>query len=51
MSEELEKLIDKAGRDRVFATARYNGWSFYNLPPEWVWKSICYELLQKDTRP
>lgn len=37
MDKELESAIDNAGRDRVFAFMRANGWTPYSAPPKWVW--------------
>lgn len=43
MNEALEKAIDEAGRDRVFARARSYGWSDGGAP-EWVWWGIVHEV-------
>jgi hypothetical protein len=45
MDDELEALIDKAGRDRVFARAQTYGWSASSSPPKWVWRQIAEEVL------
>lgn len=41
---DLEALIDKAGRDKVFAVAKVEGWEGMN-PPKWVWAKIAADLL------
>lgn len=51
MDEALEKLIDEAGRDRVFSEARMRGWSAFNSPPSWAWRQIAYEILAKQKTP
>lgn len=40
----IEALLDKAGRDRVFALARANGWNGSN-PPLWVWQQLALEVI------
>lgn len=45
MDEELEALIDRAGRERVFTRARTYGWSAGAHPPKWVWQEICLEIM------
>ena len=45
MDEELEWAIDRAGRDRVFASARSYGWGPGFMPPPWVWWQIAQELI------
>lgn len=42
----VEKIIDEAGRDAVFARARELGWGVEETPPRWVWVQISYELIQ-----
>lgn len=54
MDEEIESLIDKAGRNAVFARARALGWS--GDAPKWVWRQIAQEIIDGkpspyDTRP
>ncbi len=45
--ENVEKIIDEAGRARVFQRARELGWTD-DTPPRWVWVQISHELLQAD---
>lgn len=45
--QELEALIDKAGRDRVFALAQANGWVRGSIPPRFVWIQICNGILRQ----
>ena len=45
---DVEHLIDRAGRERVFAKAREQGWGGHN-PPLWVWAQICQEILTPPT--
>lgn len=49
MDRELEKLIDQAGRGRVFARAHALGWSG-SVPPKYVWEEIAAEILQERSR-
>lgn len=51
MDEELEKEIDDAGREAVFARARANGWSVDNPPPKWVWQGLCHEVRRSYSSP
>lgn len=44
---ELESLIDRAGRDEVFARASELGW-VGGTPPKWVWREIANEVLAKN---
>ena len=44
-AEALERLIDEAGRQRVFARAEALGWGAGSLPPMWVWASIAREII------
>lgn len=46
MDEELEKAIDRAGRDNVFIRARTYGWRD-GPPPKFVWWGIVAELMQE----
>lgn len=46
MDEELEALIDGAGREAVFARARSYGWSAGSSPPKYVWRQIVEEVKQ-----
>jgi len=46
-ADDLEALIDKAGRSKVFARARQLGWLDGNMPPIWVWRGICYEVMKE----
>lgn len=47
MDVELEAAIDRAGRDRVFALARMNGWRDL-APPKWVWWQIVRQIEARD---
>ena len=42
---ELERLIDRAGRDQVFAAARALGWGSCDAVPVYVWRQIAAELI------
>lgn len=48
MNEALEKAIDDAGRDKVFARARSYGWDSGGAP-EFIWWGIVREV--KENRP
>lgn len=50
MDEELEKLIDEAGRDKVFARARTLGWRYGDMIEKWMWRQICYEMMSDQPR-
>jgi hypothetical protein len=50
MDEDLERAIDRAGRDRVFARARRHGWGPGSTPPQWVWWGIVHELRLEQAR-
>lgn len=41
---DVERMIDQAGRDKVFFRARSLGWVDGSIPPLWVWAGICREL-------
>lgn len=45
MDRELEALIDKAGRRRVFDYMRANGWTQSESPPKYVWQTACHEII------
>ncbi len=45
MDEKLEALIDRAGREEVFALVRAAGWSSGSTPPKHVWQDACRILL------
>ena len=45
---ELEDAIDAAGRQRVFAAARLNGWWPGSAPPKWVWWALVREVTGSD---
>lgn len=45
VDEELEKIIDEAGRTEVFRRARKLGWHSGQIPPKWVWVSICHDIM------
>lgn len=47
---ELEQLIDRAGRDKVFAYAQAAGWSIANSPPKWVWAQIAGEIIRENAK-
>lgn len=49
MNKELEALIDRAGRERVFARASANGWTAAGAP-EFVWRMIAVELILEQAR-
>jgi hypothetical protein len=40
----IEALIDKAGREKVFAAARALGWT-KETPPKWVWQQIAGDII------
>jgi len=44
MNDGIERLIDRAGRDRVFARAKAAGWTGYGAP-EFVWRMIAVQLI------
>ena len=44
MDSELEKAIDRVGRDKVFALAKANGWGPSSSPPKHVWWGIVRQL-------
>ena len=46
--KDLEAVIDRVGRDRVFDRARSHGWGAYDGPPKWVWWEIIHELETED---
>lgn len=50
MDEDLESMIDRVGRDAVFARARAHGWGGSN-PPKWVWRDIAREVERGDPPP
>lgn len=43
---ELEQLIEKAGRDKVFALVRENGWSG-PMVPRMVWIVAAQQVLKE----
>jgi len=43
--ESIERLIDRAGRERVFAIAREQGWTAFSAPPAYVWRQIAEGLI------
>ena|SRR5215467_13650143 len=49
LDEDLERAIDRVGRDKVFARARAVGWSSDTEPPKWVWQMIVAELETQGT--
>ena len=38
---DLEREIDQAGRDLVFAIMLANGWHRGDAPPKFVWRLAC----------
>jgi len=47
---ELEKQIDRAGRDKVFAIMRQNGWYGNDAPPKIAWHMAIEKALQEKNR-
>lgn len=47
---ELEREIDLAGRDEVFARARQLGWNWPDSPPAYVWWSIVADVYAERVR-
>lgn len=47
MDKNLERAIDRAGREQVFTRAYEYGWGPYDLPPKWVWYGIVAEILEE----
>lgn len=45
MDPDLERAIDNAGRDEVFALMLASGWPAGSAPPKWVWYEAC-EIVQ-----
>lgn len=45
MDQELEALIDRAGRQQVFDLMRASGWGPYDRPPKFAWQEACRLLL------
>lgn len=39
--DALERAIDEAGRDKVFALARASGWDGYMAVPKAYWWDFC----------
>jgi len=48
IDDDLERAIGRAGRDKVFASARALGWT-NEIPPKWVWRMIVAELETQGT--
>lgn len=44
INENLEAAIDLAGREKVFAYVRANGWTSQMAVPVWVWQQAVYEV-------
>lgn len=44
--DDIEALIDSAGRSNVFAQAELLGWNTGNPPPKWVWRQIADQILR-----
>ncbi|MBP7641631.1 MAG: hypothetical protein KA733_12765 [Thauera sp.] len=49
-SQQVEVLINEAGRDAVFAQAQALGWTAEKTPPLWVWAEIAVGLLRDSSR-
>lgn len=47
---DLEALIDKCGRKEVFRRVRKLGWHSGQIPPKWVWKSVCSDILHSQPK-
>jgi len=43
-AEEVEAVIERAGRSEVFLLAEQQGWSPSNPPPLWVWIQIAVQV-------
>lgn len=41
----VDALIERAGRDAVFARAESLGWTRADRPPIWVWAAIANEVI------
>jgi hypothetical protein len=50
IDEELERAIDRAGRDRVFARARRHVWWAGSTPAGWILWGIVRELTLEEAR-
>lgn len=48
--EAVERMINEAGRDRVFAKARELGWTTGGAPL-WVWANICSDIMRASPNP
>lgn len=49
MDANIEALIDRAGRDRVFAAMRSVGWGAGGAP-KWVWQAAACEVIRRGTQ-
>lgn len=49
IDQELEKAIDEAGREKVFAIAKANGWDGSMSVPKGFWWDFCRQA--KETPP
>jgi hypothetical protein len=45
----VERMIEAAGRDRVFAEAERLGWLIPDTPPLWVWAQIAAQICASDS--
>ena len=43
----VDEMLERAGRDEVFALVRANGWSPADAPPHWVWLEACAEVMKR----
>ena len=48
IDDDLEDLIEVAGRGRVFSLLEATGWKRGDIGvPKWVWRQACHEVLSK----
>ena len=45
--ENLERMIDYVGRDRVLSMAAAHGWTDAKPPPKWIWMQIVTTLMER----
>lgn len=50
IDNELEKAIDEAGREAVFAIMRAAGWSSVDQPPKWAWWEAVRRAIEGPAR-
>lgn len=48
MDQSIERMIDEAGREAVFARAEALGWPPGSAVPTWVWQQIAAEVKRGD---